>query len=162
MSARGTEITVNSNPKGRFLEGTISGTPKPGTVMQIDASEGVDTNGNFTWEVFNRDADGDRPAGPLAILLPDRLQGKLETTAYADGDHCFVYVPLPGDELNMIIANIAGTADDHAPGELLIVDDGTGLLIVTTGTPETECFMNITQITDPTADALHHVIYTGY
>lgn len=158
---RRTQIIVSSDPRGRFLEGTISGTPKPGTVMQIDASEGVDNSGNFTWEVFNRDSDGDRPAGPLAILLENHLLGNIYSTAYADGDHCFVYVPIPGEEFNMIIQNLEGTADDHTIGELLMVDDGTGKLIASSS-PEIEPFMLLETITDPTADTVAHCIYSGY
>ena len=47
--------------------------------------------------------------------------------------------------------------------KILIVDDGTGLLIATTGSPEIEPFMNMSVVTDPTgADFLNHVMYTGY
>ena len=160
--ARGTEIIVSSNPRGVFMEGPINGALKPGTIVQIDVSAGLDSNGNFTWEAFNQSADGVRPAGPLAVLLPDRLSGQLHTAAYADGAHCFVYVPHAGEELNCLIGDVAGTGDDHAFGEVLIVDDGTGELIATTGTPEAEPFMLLEAITDPTADTLAHVIYSGY
>lgn len=158
--AKGNEIIVSANPRGVFLEGTLSGALKPGTVVQIDVSEGIDSNGNFSWEAYNADADGNRRL--IAVLLPDTLRGKLATEAYTSGDHCFVYVPAPGEQLNMLIADVAGTADDHAFGELLIVDDGTGKLIATTGTPESEPFMLLEAITDPTTDTLAHCIYTGY
>lgn len=158
--AKGNEIIVSANPRGVFLEGTLSGALKPGTVVQIDVSEGIDSNGNFSWEAYNADADGNRRM--IAVLLPDTLRGKLATEAYTSGDHCFVYVPAPGEQLNMLIADVAGTADDHAFGELLIVDDGTGKLIATTGTPESEPFMLLEAITDPTTDTLAHCIYTGY
>lgn len=162
--AKGNKIVVASNPKGIFSEGTLKTgiTPKPGTILQIDASAGIDNNGNFTFELFDADADGGRPKGPLYVLLPDESQGKLATEAYADSDRCFLYTPLPGEELNLLVADVAGTGDDHALGEMLIVDDGTGKLNATTGTPETEPFMLLEAITDPTADTLAHVIYTGY
>lgn len=159
---KGNEIIVSAQPKGIFHEGPISGTPKPGTIMQIDVSEGIDDNGNFTWEIFNADADGARPKGPLAVLLPDNYRGKIATDAYADGDHGFLYTPVAGEELNCLMKDVTGTGDDHAIGEMLIVDDTTGKLVATTGTPETEPFMNLETSVDPTADALHHVIYTGY
>lgn len=162
--ARGNGIIVSARPGGRFLEGPLKSgiTPKPGTVMQIDASAGVDDNGNFNWELYDSDADGGRPKGPLAILLPDELRGVDATTAYADGARCFVYIPLPGEEFNMLLQDVAGTGDDHALGEILIVDDGTGKLIATTGSPESEPFMVLETVTDPVADTLTHVIYTGY
>ena len=158
--AKGNEIIVTANPRGVFLEGTLSGALKPGTVVQIDVSEGIDSNGNLSWEAYNADADGNRRL--IAVLLPDTLRGKLATEAYTSGDHCFVYVPQPGEQLNMLIADVAGTADDHSFGELLIVDDGTGKLIATTGTPESEPFVLLEAITDPTADTLAHCIFTGY
>jgi len=160
--ARGTEIIVSANPRGVMHEGPITGTPKPGTIMQIDVSEGINGDGRFTWEAYNRDADGNRPAGPLAILLPDRLQGKLHTDAYAAGDHGFLYTPIAGEEFNCLLLDVSGTGDDHAFGEILIVDDGTGKLVATTGTPETEPFMLLEAVTDPIADTLLHVIYNGY
>jgi hypothetical protein len=144
------------------MEGTLTGALKPGTIVQIDVSEGIDGNGNFSWEAFNQSADGVRPAGPIGILLPDSLSGQLSTAAYTSGDHCFVYVPVAGEEFNCIIGDVAGTGDDHAIGEVLIVDDGTGELIATTGSPEAEPFMLLETITDPTADTLAHVIYSGY
>ena len=162
--AKGTEIIVTANPRGLFREGTIAAgeTPKPGTIVQIQTSAGIGNDGNFTYEIYNADADGARPKGPLFILLPDRLSGKLETAAYAAGEHGFVYTPMPGEEFNCIVGDVAGTGDDHAFGEILIIDDTTGELVATTGTPETECFMCLETITDPTADTLTHVIYTGY
>lgn len=162
--ARGNGIIVSSMPRGVFLEGTIAAgeTPKPGTVVQIQDSAGMDASGNFTYEIYNADADGGRPKGPIFILLPDDLQGRLATEAYAAGEHCFVYCPIAGEEYNMLIQNLSGTADDHAFGEMLIIDDSTGLLIATTGSPETEPFKLLEAITDPTADTLALVMYTGY
>jgi len=161
--AKGNEIIVSAGTyRGRLLEGPISGALKPGTIVQIDVSEGLDSNGNFTWQAYDADADGGRPKGFLAVLLPDTLQGKTADTAYADGDHCFVYVPEPGDELNLLLADVAGTGDDHAFGEVLIPDAGTGKLIATTGTPEIEPFMLLEAITDPTTDTLAHCLFSGY
>lgn len=161
--ARGNEIIVTANPKGNFLEGYIATgeTPKPGTVLQIDPTVAL-KNGRHTWKIYNRDADGNRPVGPLAVLLPDHLQGKTATDAYAASTRCFLYCPLPGDELNMLLLDIAGTGDDHSAGELLIVDDGTGKLIATTGSPECEPFVLLEDVTDPEADTLAWVMYSGY
>jgi len=117
-------------------------------------------NGKFTWEVADYDADGDQRL--IAVLLEDDLQGKVSTDAYVTGTLCRLYCPLPGDELNMLLADVAGTGDDHAIGDLLMVDDGTGLLIATTGSPESECFICCETVTNPTADALRHCMFTGY
>lgn len=158
--AKGNEIIVSMEPRGVFHEGYVSGTPKPGTVMQIQAGTAMDGTGRFTWEVYNAAADGDQRL--IAVLLHDKLQGKLATDAYATGDRCRLYCPLPGEELNMLVADVSGTGDDHTVGEILMVDDGTGKLVATTGTPESEPFICLEATTDPTADALLWCIFTGY
>lgn len=156
---KGNEIIVSAQPQGRFWEGTISGTPKPGTVMQIKAATAF-TNGRPTFEVYNPDADGNQRC--LFVLLPDWGQGKTATDAYADGDHGYLYVPQAGETLNMLVANISGTADAFAIGALFIVDDGTGKLIATTGSPESEPFLCLEAVAALTADTLVHCLYTGY
>ena len=162
--ARGNEIIVSANPRGRFIEGKLKTgiTPKPGTILQLQAATAIDANGRFTFELAAPDADGGRPKGPLCILDLDWGQGKVASDAYADSANVRCYVPIPGEEFNLLVANLSGTADDHAISEMLIVDTGTGLLIATTGTPETEPFQLLETITDPTADRLAHVIFCGY
>lgn len=161
--AKGNEIIVSAEPMGRFLEGIVSGTPKPGTCMQIKAAT-EPKGGRFTWEVFNADADGNQRL--VAVLLPDALQGKTATDAYADGDRCFLYCPAAGEELNMLVTDVnTGTSDAFAIGDLLIIDDGTGKLIDTTGSPEMESFICLETYADPTStqtDFLLHCMYTGH
>lgn len=161
--AKGNEIIVSAEPKGRFAEGIINSgeTPKPGTIMQKLPTQATQGN-RFVYGAYNRDADGNRPAGAIWVLLPSHLSGKGPTDAYAAGDRCFLYCPLPGDELNLLHMNVAGTGDDVAKGDLLIVVDGTGKLIVTTGSPENEVAMALEARTDPTADGLIHCEWTGY
>lgn len=162
--ARGNSIIVSCQPNGRFVEGKIAAaqTPKPGQVVQLDLSIAYTTNNCFTWKIYDADADGGRPKGPFIILLPDHLQGKLASDAYAAGDRAFGYIPLPGDELNLLLLDIAGTGDDHTIGEMLIVDDTTGKFIATTGSPETEVAQLLETVTDPAADTLAWAIWTGY
>lgn len=155
----GKEILLAETPRGKFFEGTVSGTPKPGTCMQVKA--GVEpVGGRFTYEVYNPDADGNQRV--VIVLLEDKLQGRLYSTAYADGDRGFFYVPAPGEHLNMLIADVAGTGDDWAIGDLLIIDKGTGKLIATTGSPESEPFQCMETVTDPAADHWMRCMYTGY
>lgn len=165
--ARGNTIlvgfdTVVGEGKG-LMEGIIGAgiTPKPGTIMQKDISEALQ-GGRHVYELYNADADGGRPKGPWYVLLEDWPSGKAYDVAYAAGARCFLYTPLPGDELNLLVANIAGTADDHTKGEMLIVDDTTGLMIATTGSPETEVAQLLETITDPTADTLAWCVWTGH
>jgi hypothetical protein len=158
--AKGNEIIVTAEPRGTFKEGIVSGTPKPGTVMQIKASTAADDNGRHTWEVYNAAADGNQRL--IAVLLPDQLQGKTATDAYVTGTRCFLYCPIMGEELNMLYSNIAGTADSFAVGDIMIVDDGTGKLVATTGTPESEPFVCLEAQSALTADTLVWSIFTGY
>lgn len=157
--AKGNEIIVSAEPQGRFIEGIVSGTPKPGTVMQLTAATAA-VGGRFTWEVYNAAADGNQRL--IAVLLPDVLRGKIATDAYVNGERCFLYCPIAGEELNMLIADVGGTGDDFAIGDLLMVDDGTGKLVATTGTPESEPFFILEAVTDPTADHLRWCMFTGY
>lgn len=164
--AKGSEIIVSADPKGKFSECIISGTPKPGTIMAKKTTDTV--GGRFTYEPAGTtaasgsrgmSADGDRI--PIAVLLPDHLQGKLATDAYADGDRGFLYFPTPGEDLNVLKMDVAGTGDDLAIGDKLIVDDGTGKVLLSAGSPESEPFECNETVTDPTADQLIWVTYTG-
>jgi hypothetical protein len=150
-------------PQGKFMEGYIATgeTPKPGTVMQVDPTVAL-KGGRHTYKAYAPGVDGENPLGSIWVLREDQFNGdRDETTAYAAGDRCFLYSPLPGEELNMLVENLAGTNDDHAAGEKLMVNHGTGKLIITTGSPENEHFVLLETITDPTADTLAWVQYAG-
>lgn len=153
-------IILSAQPRGVFHEGYVVGTPKPGTLMQIVAGTAVDSTGRFNWEPYNVDADGNQRL--IAILLDDAFQGKLYDTAYATGDRVRLYVPVAGEEFNLLKGDVSGTADDFTVGQLLIIDDGTGKVIATTGSPESEPFICLEAITDPTTDQLVWCMYTGY
>ena len=154
--AYGSMIIVSSEPRGRFTEGIISGTPKPGTCMEIvPATEPV--GGRFTYRVFSG-ASG--AAQPVIVLLPDLLQGKLATDAYVTGTRGFLYAPANGEELNMLVADIAGTADNHAIGDVLMIQTATGKLIIDSSGAR-KPFICLETATAPTADALLLCQYTG-
>jgi hypothetical protein len=159
--ARGTEIIVSAEPRGKFDEGYVSTAEYPGTIVEKDPSVAL-KGGRHTYKVYQPGTDGEHPRGAYWVLLHDPLQGRTATSQYAAGDRCFVYAPLAGEELNLLVANLAGTADDHALGEMLIVDTGTGKLIATTGSPETEVAQLLEAITDPTADTLAWCQWTGH
>lgn len=161
--ARGNGIIVNAEPKGKFEWGYIASgeTPKPGTILQRQVATAL-KHGNHTFEIYNADADGGRPkGGGYYVLLEDGLQGKTVDDAYAAGDFAPLYCPQEGDQLNLLLLNIAGTADDHTKGEVLIVDDTTGKLIATTGSPENEVAVLLETVTDPVADTLAWCEWTG-
>lgn len=154
----GNTIIVSADPVGKFLEGIVSGTPKPGTVMEVSS---YFTGGRrHTWRAFQPGTDGQRRV--IAVLIEDRMQGKLYSDAYVPGTRCFLYVPEPGEELNMLIADVAGTGDVHTAGDTMIVQSGTGKLIVSTGTPQSEPFRLEEGSAAPTADIWLAAMYTGY
>lgn len=124
---RGSLIMAESFPKGCFLEGIISGTPKPGTAMQIKAATEL-VAGEFTWEVYNPSADGDPRL--MAILLEDDLQGGIYSTAYVSGTRGKLYVPLPGELINILLKDVSGTGDTHAIGDRVMAEHGSGKFIV--------------------------------
>lgn len=153
--ARGNGIIVapGVEPKGRFWEGIVNAgeTFTPGVCVQIDPSQALQ-GGRHVCKLYNADADGGRPKGPIIIVTEDTYSGKLITDAYAAGTRFFGYIPLPGDELNLLLGDVSGTGDAHTAGEILIIDDTTGEFIATTGSPEEEVAMLLETIAAPTAD----------
>lgn len=153
-------IVVSAAPAGRFLEGIISGTPKPGTLMQVKA--GVEpVNGRHTWEAFS---GGDGEQTLVAILREDELQGKDCETAYVSGTRGFLYCPIPGDELLVrVAAPGTGTGDNFAIAAKLIADGATGHFVATTGTPESEPFIVGETVDDvESGGTLVMCYYTGH
>lgn len=155
----GTKILCEERPKGVFLEGYISGTPKPGTVMQVTAAT-EPINGRFKWEVFNQAADG--TLALIAVLLEKQHEGKIYSDAYVDGDWGYLYVPIAGEFLNMIVANVSGTADTHAIGDRFMVDDTTGLLVADSSGASVPFVLMETEATAQTEDEWKLCIYTGH
>jgi hypothetical protein len=139
--AKGNEIIITVAPRGIFLEGYVNAALKPGTVVQPDVSEGIGDDGRLDWEAYDPGIAQNGARRLIAVLLPDQLKGKLATDAYVSGDRCFIYVPIAGEELNMLVTNLAGTADDHSLGDLLMVGQGTGTLLASAGSPESEPFI---------------------
>jgi hypothetical protein len=153
-------IVLSNDPKGVFLEGTVSGTPKPGTVMQPSAGVAL-VNGRMQWEVFNQAADG--TLALIAVLLPDYLQGKTKDDAYVTLTRCYLYCPAMGEELNMLVAVPGtGTGDNIAVADRLMVDDGTGILVADSSGASVP-FIATEAVDDVAAGGtLVRVMYTGH
>ena len=159
---RGSRIIVTADPKGQFEEGFVNAgeTFYPGICVQRDATQALQ-GGRFVYKLYAPGTDGEHPKGSYWIVTDHMagIGGYAITSAtsfgsYIAGDRVQVYSPRPGEELNLLIANLAGTADDHTKGEQLMVDTGTGKFIATTGTPESEPAQLLETLTDPTADTL--------
>lgn len=120
-------IVAESEPKGKFYEGIISGTPLPGTAMQIQAGT-LDKSGTYTWEALNQNAGAGATTDPrlCAILCEDDLQGGVVSQAYVSGRRGKIYCPLPGELVNILVADVAGTGDTHTVGDRVVATLGTG------------------------------------
>lgn len=162
--ARGSSIIVSSEPGGKFVEGILGAsitTARPGVAVQLQPATAL-VGGRHTWELYNADADGGNPKGPIIILRENPLLGGNISDAYVAGERCFGYIPAAGDELNLMLGDVSGTGDDHTKGEILMLDDGTGEFVATTGSPETEVAQLLETITDPTTDTLAWCVWTGF
>lgn len=172
--ARGNCVIVTADPKGRFEEIFVSGTPKPGTCMELKWGTAA-KGGRWTMEAAGTTAavgatqgmaaDGNRV--PIAILLAGTdphaatPPGGTLSDAYTDGQRGVVYYPANGEEMNILLQNQSGTADDFIPGSKLIVDDGTGLFLISAGSPESEPFVCLETVTDMLVDTHVFAMYTG-
>jgi hypothetical protein len=137
--AFGAQIVINPNPKGMFLEGVISGTPLPGTIVEMVPNV-VQSNGRFTWRASTRAAGKDRMA---AVLMEDSLQGFPFTTAYVSGTRCFMYVPISGEDVNVLVDVLGTGTSSHGGatiGEYLIFNND-GRLIIESGSPQNTAFV---------------------
>jgi hypothetical protein len=154
---KGTKILVTSKPRGVFEDVYITGTPKPGTVMMITAATAM-VGGVFNASVYTG-TDGARTA--IAVLLERDQDGSIYSDAYAAGEMGRLYFPLPGEKLNMLFEDVGGTGDDFAIGDIMMVDSGTGKLLATSGSIESEPFQCLEAVTDPMADHWVMCMATG-
>jgi hypothetical protein len=145
------EIVLASPPKGVFLEGIIGDTSKPGTVMQVSANV-APVSGRHTWVAYNPSADGDPRV--IAVLIEDHLQGKNVSDAYVNGTRCFLYVPLPGEEVNVLTAGQAGTgsANEFDIGDRFVTQHGTGKQILQSVSANAAHFLCLEEITQVPVD----------
>lgn len=152
---KGTEIVLDAEPRGHFEECIVYGTPKPGTVMELKAA--ALASGRATYQAATRTTGG---KGAVAVLCADHLQGKGHSDAYVSGTRGFLYWPIAGEELNMLVADVSGTADDVAIGDLFGVETVTGKLKANSSYASTP-FQAMEVITDPIADYWLFCKYLG-
>lgn len=143
-------IIRTANPRGVFSEGIASVAITPGTVVQIDVSEGLDASGRYSVEPYAPGTDGD--AGELCIAV-ESLDGQVATAAYAVGERVRLYWPLPGEELQLVVG--AGTP---AFGAEMVVDSGTGKIVAASGT---ESNIPIKLLATGAADTLTNCLVIG-
>lgn len=119
----GQTIVAVADPKGRFEEIWVSGTPSPGTFMEILPSTDK-KGGRFTYRARSQASGG---LGPVAVLCEDNLNGKTVTDAYQTGTLAKIYWPLFGEEINALLEESAGTGtsgEENIGDKLAIRNDG--------------------------------------
>lgn len=128
--AKGNRIIVTADPHGTFLEGIIDDTSKPGMCVELVPGSASTWNtagaSNFTNAKphFRASSHADGAIGPVFVLLEDRLQGFKTTDAYVSGTECFIYAPVAGEDMNMLLGDVAGTADFVTIGDKFGVANG--------------------------------------
>ena len=165
---KGTRILITSKPRGVFEDVYVNGTPKPGTVMEIDAAiEPI--GGVFQYQAYGVTAassgqyvtnDGDRKDIP--VLLERDQDGGIYSDAYVSGEMGRVYWPAMGEQVNMLIKDVSGTGDTFTIGEELMVEDGSGKLLTADSDAEAHPFTLLETIaTAPTADHVRWCRFNG-
>lgn len=129
---------------GRKDEGIILGAYLPGSLVEVDPSI-APVNGRLRYRLFTPGGDGLK--GPFAILDFDPYQGFTPSTPYVAGKRCFLWHPAIGDEFNMLVGHSGTNLASCAIGDKFIANNGTGLLIPTTGSPTSQPFQAIEAIT---------------
>ncbi len=133
--SRGNTVIINGpEAKGKFEEIILNDTSKPGTIMQIDTSVTKLKSGHWTWKAANTGTDG--KAAQIAVLLEDKLQGFTFGQAGVAGTLRRIYYPLPGEDINCLLGEVAGTGNTYAVGDRLILDAEDGILVPESGSPQ--------------------------
>jgi hypothetical protein len=156
--ARGNEIVITANPKGNFIEGVINDTSKPGTIMQVQAATEM-VSGEHTWVAAAPGTDGKKVL--VAVLLSDDLQGFGPSQAYVAGTRGRMYCPVPGDDINVRVGEVAGTGNTFAIGDRFIIDAESGLLVPESGSPQDTIFVCMETITQAAGGTLVWCRYLG-
>lgn len=153
---------LNNNPQGRFMEGIIDDTSKPGTWMEVVPSS-AEVSGRLHYRHYQPGADKD--PRELIILLEDPMQGGVFSAAYVAGTRCFLYSPFAGDEMNVLCAGATGTGslDAFHVGDRLVGQSSSGKFIkdaVATDSCPVVCNETLTQ-SPPDTDTWVFVRVTG-
>jgi hypothetical protein len=89
---------------------------------------GYDAGQRLPWQPWSI---GDNAPGLIAVADVDWLQGKVPTNPQDSGRRFPIYIPMPGDELNMRVAVPAGTTftPNIQAGTYMNPQIGTGFLV---------------------------------
>lgn len=108
--------------KGHYEEGEADSAITPGQAVELAADGKYD-------QVQSSQAEGIK--GGFKVAYEDSLQGNTITDAYAQGDRVFIYEPLPGDHIHVLVKS----GEDIDVGDEGIVEGGgSGLFVESAGT----------------------------
>lgn len=166
---RGTRITVTSKPRGVHENIIVSGTPKPGTLMELKPST-ADVAGVFTYQPAGTEGDsggnymaedGDKKS--IAILLEKDDMGGIYSRSYVSGERGRIYWPAMGEQFNVRVGDVSGTGDDYIVGTELMIDENTnvGMLMPADSNAEAHPFTCLEASTDVMAEWLAHCRFNG-
>jgi hypothetical protein len=131
----GNNVVLTPKPLGRYWDGVANQSGMyPGTGLSVVPSGGIDAGKRLTWGPWSQSTGAQ---GLIAIGDFNGNEGFPYNVAYPSGKRFPIYIPVCGDELNMLLAELAGTTGDPAItlGEILILQTGTGMLVpAATGT----------------------------
>jgi hypothetical protein len=121
---KGSKILLTTPARGNKEGGQITDTSSPGMFMEVVPGSGGAWNvvasmpgiaGRKNWRARSTTTGG---AAGVTLLLEDYLQGALGTTAYTANTLANFYWPIAGDECNVLVQDVAGTADFITQGDL--------------------------------------------
>ena len=158
---RNSTIILNPEPKGVFKEGQLAVAAYPGTFVTLKRSVTTLVGGRHTWEPFQTTQGADGDLNLTCVLYEDWGQGAMYNTQYAANSRFRGYCPLPGEELNCLLKDIAGTGDVHNFGEILEIDAVSGKLIVSTNAATLAKFQLLEQVGAISTDTWVWVQYLG-
>lgn len=122
MSETNRTIVLKGKAKGHHEEGLISTTGVPGMHVTLQSNGQYAKSPETSAELVKRG---------IFILKEDDLQGKTINDAYAIGDLVFLYKPISGDHLNLLVKS----GQNIAVGDLIVAEGGgTGYFIEAAGT----------------------------
>lgn len=147
---KGQEIVIACDPT-RQGEGIITDTSLPGTLMEIVPGV-IPVNGRHSWRHYQPTSDGDPRL--IAVLDIDHEQGKRYNDAYVANTRCFLYFPLPGEELNMLVLGEPGTSSTNVVtiGERLIGAHASGKLVIQSNSANAAPFVAMEKVTEVPVD----------
>ena len=122
MASNRTIVLVGNSGGSHHEEGILDTIASPGMHVQMAADGHWDPSPAAVGELVK---------SGVWIVKEDRLQGKGVADAYAVGDVAFLYMPLKGDRLNLLVKS----GENIAVGDIIETEGGgTGLFVEAAGT----------------------------